>query len=88
MSVRVGAGSLSLEVRDHGPGIPSAILERIGEPFFTTKSPGKGMGLGVFLTRTTVERLGGNVRITSSPAGTTAVIVLPAVVRERAGVVS
>ena len=88
LSVRVGAGRMSLEVRDHGPGIPPAILERIGEPFFTTKSPGKGMGLGVFLTRTTVERLGGNVRITSSPAGTTAVIVLPAVVSERAGVVS
>lgn len=87
VKVRAGDGTLEVEVRDRGPGIPPAVLERIGEPFFTTKPPGRGMGLGVFLARTTLERLGGDVRITSSPAGTTAVIVLPVTLADGAPVV-
>jgi two-component system sensor histidine kinase RegB len=76
------AGALTMEVRDQGTGIPLAVLERIGEPFFTTKAPGQGMGLGVFLARTTVERLGGELRLTSSTAGTTALFRLPATLIE------
>jgi two-component system sensor histidine kinase RegB len=78
VAVRDDGGSVAVEVSDRGPGIPAAVLERIGEPFFTTKPTGKGMGLGVFLARTTLERLGGNLRITSSSAGTRALLVLPA----------
>ena len=78
VAVRADGGSVAVEVSDRGPGIPAAVLERIGEPFFTTKPTGKGMGLGVFLARATLERLGGNLRITSSPAGTRALLVLPA----------
>lgn len=83
VAVRDEEGTIAVEVSDQGPGIPASVLERVGEPFFTTKPTGKGMGLGVFLARTTLERLGGNVRITSSPAGTRALIVLPAAVVER-----
>ncbi|HEY4187694.1 MAG TPA: ATP-binding protein [Polyangia bacterium] len=82
LKIRKAQGTLTVEVNDRGPGIPAAVMERIGEPFFTTKPTGRGMGLGVFLARTTVERLGGNVRITSSAAGTQALIVLPAAVVE------
>jgi len=76
-------GALAVEVSDRGTGISAAVLDRVGEPFFTTKPTGKGMGLGVFLARTTLERLGGHLRISSSPAGTCARILLPAGLIER-----
>ena len=47
--------------------------------FYTTKPPGKGMGLGIFLTRALVERLGGSFRLESVVGkGTTAIVELPA----------
>jgi two-component system sensor histidine kinase RegB len=52
---------------DQGPGMPADVLARAGEPFFTTKEPGKGMGLGIFLARNVVERLGGRFSMTSKP---------------------
>ena len=56
------------------------MLARVGEPFFTTKVPGEGMGLGLFLTRELAEQLGGEFRITSAPGvGTEATIELPAI---------
>lgn len=76
--VSVAGGSLDFEVRDRGSGIPAGIIDRIGEPFFTTKPTGRGMGLGVFLARAVVERLGGQVRLSSVVGvGTTAVLCLP-----------
>ena len=66
-------------VRDRGAGMSPAVLARIGEPFYTTKEPGKGTGLGVFLARAVVERLGGTIRFQSAPGeGTDVEIVLPA----------
>jgi len=60
--------------------MPAEVLARVGEPFFTTKVPGEGMGLGLFLTRTLAEQLGGEFHITSRPGvGTEARIELPAV---------
>ena len=65
-------------VRDHGGGMVGDVLERAGEPFFTTKAPGQGMGLGLFLTRAVLARLGGTLELTSVPGGgTTAVLGLP-----------
>jgi two-component system sensor histidine kinase RegB len=55
------------------------VLERVGEPFFTTKVPGEGMGLGLFLTRALAEQLGGAFHLTSRPGiGTEACFELPA----------
>ena len=56
--VRRTDGAIDFAVADRGPGMPRAVLERVGEPFFTTKPLGRGMGLGLFLARTVVERLG------------------------------
>jgi two-component system, sensor histidine kinase RegB len=53
-------------------------LARAGEPFFTTKEPGQGMGLGLFLTRNVIERLGGSLKMQSTLGkGTTAEVRLP-----------
>lgn len=72
------ATMLRLAITDQGPGMPTEILARASEPFFTTKSPGRGMGLGLFLARSVVERLGGSLRLESpSDGGTVATIVLP-----------
>jgi len=71
--------SLAVEVRDRGPGMTGDVLRRIGEPFFTTKPPGHGMGLGLYLTRAVVEGLGGELAIDSQPAlGTRARVIVPA----------
>jgi len=65
-------------VADNGKGMSSQTLRRIGEPFFTTKEPGKGMGLGTFLVRTLAEQLGGRLTFESTPqAGTLATFELP-----------
>jgi two-component system sensor histidine kinase RegB len=51
----------------------------VGEPFFTTKGPGEGMGLGLFLTRALADQLGGEFHIVSvAGVGTEAWIELPA----------
>jgi len=65
-------------VSDSGKGMSPGTLRRIGEPFFTTKEPGKGMGLGTFLVRTLAEQLGGRLTFESTPqAGTLAIFELP-----------
>ncbi len=71
-------GFVQFVVADRGPGMAPDVLRRIGEPFFTTKPPGQGMGLGVFLARTIVERLGGDLRVRSEVGqGTTSTIAVP-----------
>lgn len=60
----VDAG-IHLCVKDTGSGIPGEMTERIFEPFFSTKEPGRGTGLGLFVTRGIVERLGGKIEVES-----------------------
>jgi two-component system sensor histidine kinase RegB len=65
-------------VIDSGHGMTADILARAGEPFFTTKEPGQGMGLGIFLARNVVERLGGRFELESTPGrGSNVTIQLP-----------
>lgn len=67
-----------IQVRDRGHGMSDEVLARVGEPFFTTKGPDRGMGLGVFLAQTVLSGLGGGLELRSQPgAGTTAELRLP-----------
>jgi two-component system sensor histidine kinase RegB len=71
-------GRIVFEVRDRGPGMLPEVARRAGEPFFTTKPPGKGMGLGLFLARLVAEKLGGSLKLESeSGQGTRAVLEIP-----------
>ncbi|HPH68105.1 MAG TPA: ATP-binding protein [Kofleriaceae bacterium] len=71
-------GRLVIRIVDRGVGMPKDVLARIGEPFFTTKSPGQGMGLGMFLARAVIEGVGGSLSHESSAEkGTTARVELP-----------
>jgi len=82
---RTEGGELVVEVRDRGPGMSADVLARVGEPFFTTKPAGRGMGLGTFLARAVVEQLGGALRIDSTPGeGTRASLFLPSKIVENA----
>ena len=75
---RVSGSSLEVRIRDGGRGMSHEELGRAGEPFFTTKEPGRGMGLGLFLTRSVVSRLGGSLEFQSTPGvGTEAIVLLP-----------
>ena len=81
LRVLLEEGRLRFDVDDHGSGIAAEILERLGEPFFTTKPTGEGMGLGVFLARAFAERWQGRLAIDSVPGrGTRATIEIPVAV--------
>jgi two-component system sensor histidine kinase RegB len=68
---RVADGRAAFEILDHGAGIPDHARARIGEPFFTTKAPGRGLGLGVFLARAFAEKVGGELTLSARPSGGT-----------------
>jgi PAS domain S-box-containing protein len=70
---------VTVTIRDTGCGIPAALRGRIFEPFFTTRDVGHGMGLGLSVSKTIVENLGGEVEVDSlEDAGTTVRVHLPA----------
>ena len=75
---RSGDG-VELTIQDTGEGIPKENLARIFEPFFSTKPTGKGTGLGLFVSRSIIEKLGGEISVESKLGqGTRFCIRLPA----------
>lgn len=71
---------VKVEVTDRGVGISAEQLERVFDPFYTTKSPEKGTGLGLSISKSIIEKSGGTIEIRSEPGGgTTAIISLPAI---------
>ena len=68
-----------VSVRDNGPGIPQNILDKIFQPFFTTKPTGQGTGLGLSLSYDMVKAHGGELKVeTKEGEGSEFVIQLPA----------
>lgn len=65
ITIQVTDPGIALTVRDTGVGIPPEQLELIFEPFFSTKAPDKGTGLGLFVSRGIVEKLGGTINVES-----------------------
>jgi len=63
LKVRTNDESLQFAIEDSGPGIPDDLLDRVKDPFFTTKSTGKGLGLGLFFAETVISELGGRLEI-------------------------
>lgn len=73
--------ALSVVVLDHGAEPPAHVLERAADPFFTTKEPGAGMGLGLFLVKSLSLRLGGEFQLSrTTQAQTKAQLRLPSVI--------
>jgi len=71
-------GSVQLEVQDDGVGIPADLLPNLFEPFFTTKEKGHGVGLGLAISKSIVERHRGRIDVESKPGqGAKFTITLP-----------
>jgi signal transduction histidine kinase len=67
-----------VEIIDNGPGIPEAIQSRIYEPFFTTKAPGQGTGLGLHISHDIIaNHHRGQLLVKSKPGETVFTAVLP-----------
>lgn len=70
---------VEIEVADTGPGVDEELRERIFEPFYSTKSNGRGIGLGLYVSRRIAQRLGGTLLLRSNrPAGSVFVARLAA----------
>lgn len=69
LTARQEADKVILSIRDHGPGVPPAIMERIFDPFFSTKGVGKGLGLGLSISYNIVKDFGGRLSVTNLPEG-------------------
>jgi len=73
---RTSGDSCEVEIRDDGPGMSDEVLDRIFDPYYTTKAMGTGLGLSI--TRGIIEEHRGSITISSSPgAGSQALITLP-----------
>lgn len=71
--VRITAGWSARELRlcvvDHGPGVSPEIEARLGQEVVSSKPPGEGRGVGLFLSQVTVTRLGGRLTLANAPGG-------------------
>jgi signal transduction histidine kinase len=78
ISAKVDGPCVLVDIGDDGPGIPEASRRRILEPFYTTKEPGKGTGLGLdTVRRIVVDRHDGSLDFDTGPDGTTFHVWLP-----------
>jgi len=77
-------GFVSVIVKDDGCGIPKADLDRVFEPFFSTRTGKGGTGLGLSITSGLVQELGGEIRVDSEEGkGTSFTILLPINIQEK-----
>ena len=78
LSIGEGRGQVQIKVSDNGNGIPQKVLDKIFQPFFTTKPTGQGTGLGLSLSYDIVKAHGGEIKVeTKEDKGTTFIILLP-----------
>jgi signal transduction histidine kinase len=64
-----GAGHVTVAVEDDGPGVSHQLVGRLFDPFFTTREPGEGTGLGLYLSSRIVHNHGGFLRYDPRPGG-------------------
>ena len=70
-------GRIVVTVSDSGPGIPDVVIDRVFNPFYTTKGVGKGTGLGLSVSDGIVREHGGSIRVESPGRGATFIVELP-----------
>ena len=77
IGVQISGDMLLIEVWDNGPGIPRELQDRIFEPFYTTKAPGLGLGLGLDTAQRVIRRHRGYITVQSEPGATCFQVRLP-----------
>jgi signal transduction histidine kinase len=76
---RAENSSIIIEVEDDGPGISKDIQDKIFDPFFSTKEPGEGTGLGLSVSYGIIQEHDGEIMVRSTPGhGTCFTLILPA----------
>jgi len=71
---------VAVSVQDDGCGMPAGVLAQAVEPFFTTRLPGEGSGLGLSMVQGFARQTGGDLRLTSQAGeGTTVTLLLPSI---------
>ena len=85
LSARQEKARIFIEIQDTGSGIPEDKIKMLFNPFFTTKDPGKGTGLGLFIVRQVVEKNGGRIYLKETKAGegTTFALEFPVAAAEK-----
>jgi signal transduction histidine kinase len=79
VSTKKNNGKVEIKVNDNGNGIPQKVLDKIFQPFFTTKPTGQGTGLGLSLSYDIVKAHGGDLKVeTKEGEGSEFNIILPA----------
>jgi len=78
LEIRALGESLAVAISDNGPGIPDGYRHKVFDPFFTTRSSGEGLGLGLPMCKRIVEGLGGGIGFESSAQGATFIVRLVA----------
>jgi signal transduction histidine kinase len=79
VSTKISGDKVLISVRDNGNGIPQSIVDKIFQPFFTTKPVGQGTGLGLSLSYDIVKAHGGELRVeTKEGEGSEFILVIPA----------
>ncbi len=79
LTIEVGRqdNQVVVSITDSGDGIPETIQQKIFQPFFTTKPPGEGSGLGLDIVRKIIDKHDGTIAVESQPGKTTFIVSLP-----------
>ena len=87
VAARESGGKVVIDIQDTGSGIDQDKIKELFNPFFTTKDPGKGTGLGLFIVRQVVEKNGGRIYMKDTKVGhgTTFTVEFPVSGFERVG---
>ena len=67
--IEPGTDIVKVTIADSGPGIPPELIDRVFDPFFTTRAPGEGTGLGLAIVASTVADFGGRIEASSADGG-------------------
>ena len=75
LSTRLNGGNVEVRIRDNGTGMPPEVIEKVFNPFFTTKPTDKGTGLGLSICNDIIRRHGGGILVESEPGEFTEMII-------------
>jgi two-component system NtrC family sensor kinase len=76
--------AIVVTIKDDGPGLSDDMLRKVFDPFFTTKDPGKGTGLGLWVSHNIISKLGGSIHVKNNPdQGALFTVKIPIVTPEK-----
>jgi len=76
MSNKKEGKNIVIEIEDNGGGIPKEVMDRIFEPYFTTKDEGKGTGMGLYMVKEIFDRMDADIKVSNTKNGAKFTIIL------------